>query len=417
MRLGNPSDSSSNSNKKPIINFTIFSENVVKEINKVRTNPLEYMGKLKKLAKINNEGELEFNGILIKLRENKKSFNEALDFLSKQEKVNKLTIKNGIIKSVEDLMKVLIIHDGIEKTQELASTNHFEKRMNKYGCAFGELDELIDIGCDSPELIVLKFIICDGNTLRSERKVLFNNRISYIGVTTEILPCEKYSTIVNLAENYYDAGEEIPDEILKIYRPEIFYKYDQEKKIKMMKIKEQHYIENNHNLHKNNYSTFKNSPNNYIMSPVTTNNNDHFKTYSHIPNDNSYFANQRSPGVINLKKSSQEEENHSNEEVSDQDEEEYNTRQDQDQFEEHEEREIDEINTKEMKNLNNLNKKEKNKSFSEDIEEIYDENILKVTVLEKKEIQEKTGLYRTLVKKCITYKDGSIQTIIFVKKN
>ena len=51
MRLGNPSDSSSNSNKKPIINFTIFSENVVKEINKVRTNPLEYMGKLKKLAK------------------------------------------------------------------------------------------------------------------------------------------------------------------------------------------------------------------------------------------------------------------------------------------------------------------------------------------------------------------------------
>ena len=109
MRLGNPSDSSSNSNKKPIINFTIFSENVVKEINKVRTNPLEYMGKLKKLAKINNEGELEFNGILIKLRENKKSFNEALDFLSKQEKVNKLTIKNGIIKSVEDLMKVLII--------------------------------------------------------------------------------------------------------------------------------------------------------------------------------------------------------------------------------------------------------------------------------------------------------------------
>ena len=51
----------------------------------------------------------------------------------------------------------------------------------------------------------------------------------FIGVSSEILPCEKYSTVIDLAENYFDVGEEIPDKLLKLYYPEVFKKVEKEK--------------------------------------------------------------------------------------------------------------------------------------------------------------------------------------------
>ena len=99
---------------KPIINSISFSHNVVNEINKIRSNPLGYLNKLKELTNFTEDDDLEYNGITIRMTEKRKSFEDAIEFLENQEKLGKLIVKKGITKSCEDLLKVLILHDGIE---------------------------------------------------------------------------------------------------------------------------------------------------------------------------------------------------------------------------------------------------------------------------------------------------------------
>jgi hypothetical protein len=253
-----------------MLNLTNLSINVIHEINKLRTNPLDYAKKLVTHAAFLSDDILLYDDITFKLSEKKQSFIDAIKFLEQQEKRSKMTLKIGINKCCEELMKVLIIHEGIENTNEFNTNRHFEWRMNKFGCAFGELDELIDFGNTTPESIVLNLLLCDGDPERKERHILFKEKLNFIGVFTEILPSEKICTIINLAEHYYDVGEDIPDSILKYYYPIVYEKLEQEKQRNL----------NNHYIRKNNYPSvstpsinLNNSHHNYNI-PTLNNNKD-----------------------------------------------------------------------------------------------------------------------------------------------
>jgi len=64
---------------------------------------------------------------------------------------------------------------------------------------------------------------------------------------------------------------------------------------------------------------------------------------------------------------------------------------------------------------NQIKEEKRRYSITEDAEEILDDNILKVSIKEKEVIDEKTGLRRVLVKKMISYKDGTNQTLVYAK--
>jgi hypothetical protein len=83
--------------------------------------------------------------------------------------------------------------------------------------AFGEMDELIDYGTFDPESVVVSFILCDAESPRQERSIIFNNLMRYCGLSSGILPSEKVCTVINFAEHYYNPGESVPDKLYDRY--------------------------------------------------------------------------------------------------------------------------------------------------------------------------------------------------------
>jgi len=58
-----------------------------------------------------------------------------------------------------------------------------EKRIKSYGAVYGETEELIDYGMNNPILMVILFILSDGDIDRKDRKILFSSKLKYIGIS------------------------------------------------------------------------------------------------------------------------------------------------------------------------------------------------------------------------------------------
>lgn len=201
-----------------IQNFTKFSTRVLSEINAVRANPRNYSIKLKKYKANIHENIIDINGFGIFISEGIECFDDAINFLNGIEELEKLAFSSGISKSADELLNLLTLHDGIPDMIEIEKTNYdLEKRMNHYGAAFGELDELIDYGTFDPEFVVVSFILCDGDPTRKERNIIFNPNVKYIGISSGLLPSDKVCTVINLAEYFYNPGELVPDHIINRY--------------------------------------------------------------------------------------------------------------------------------------------------------------------------------------------------------
>jgi len=57
-----------------------------------------------------------------------------------------------------------------------------EKLINKYGTIKGSLSRLIDLGGETPELVVINLIVSDGDPSRGQRNSLLNAEVKKIGV-------------------------------------------------------------------------------------------------------------------------------------------------------------------------------------------------------------------------------------------
>ena len=201
-----------------ISNFSKFSKKVYEEFNFARSNPKLYAKKLVEIKNRMKDNIVNINGFGIYYAEGTAAFEEAIDFLRSYPSPSKLTLcsTQGIINSTNELLNLLILHEGIEGMSD-NETRKFDldKRMNHYGASFGELDELIDYGTFDPEFVIVNFIVCDGDPERKERQILFNPLIKYCGVSSGILPSEKICTVINLAEYFYNPGEIVSQVILQ----------------------------------------------------------------------------------------------------------------------------------------------------------------------------------------------------------
>lgn len=209
-----------------ISNFTKFSEIVVQEINNIRTSPTTYIKKIKKFLNNFNEEDnvLNINGFGMYISEGKEIFLDAIKFLLKAKPLSALKFSDGVCKSADELLGLLILHDGIPDMTESTVYYDLEKRMNHYGAAFGELDELIDFGTFDPMYVVLNFILCDGDKERKERGIVFNPNVRFCGVASGLLPSDKVCTVINFAEKFYSPGESIPQSVIDRYTETVYVK-------------------------------------------------------------------------------------------------------------------------------------------------------------------------------------------------
>lgn len=208
-------------NKKDLVIYSKFAEEVIDEINLARTNPSEYAAKLERISSTLTGRKAKVGNTIMKLKEGSAIFDEAIQYLLNIDKMEPLELCDGLSESSNELLSLLIIQEGVDMKEFNLDIYDLEHRLDHFGVYFGEFCELVDYGSFDPEFLVVNFLLSDGDETRNDRHTVMNPLMKYCGITSGILPSNKKCTILNFVQHYFKPGEEIPDDILKnfTYRP------------------------------------------------------------------------------------------------------------------------------------------------------------------------------------------------------
>ena len=244
---------------KNLINFAVFNEKIISEINLARIKPSEYAAKLERIST-----EVKDNKILIDdqemiLKEGLEIFDEAIQYLLNISPLEPFILEEGLSKSAEELLSVLIIQEGINMKDIQQNMYDLEKRLDHFGVYFGEFCEVLDYGCLDPEWVVINFILGDGDESRKDRKNIFNPLLKYIGITSGILPSTKKCTIINFVQYYFKPGQEIPELMLERYT----YHPNMKEKFNQMKEKSAQVFMDKREQYKEHFENYDNIDNQY----------------------------------------------------------------------------------------------------------------------------------------------------------
>ncbi len=156
-----------------------FNEDLIMEINLLRTNPKKYA---KTISKYMNyfKGKLlclpESNAG-IQTEEGVEAFKEAVDFLNKQPKIEPLKPSKGLCRIAEDFISIYQKPDS----GDLANKD-MEEIINKYGSFSGSFSRAMDFGGETPEMAIINLVVSDGDPSRGQRESLLSTEIKRIGV-------------------------------------------------------------------------------------------------------------------------------------------------------------------------------------------------------------------------------------------
>jgi hypothetical protein len=218
---------------KKNFNFSKFCSEILEEINLVRVSPKDYIKKLKTLKfsenllsfkdlplksnklKVTQEGENENTILLTEVPLASAAVDELLDYLKHLSPMHSLCAIPALEKTAEDFIQVLQMHDGSDDNIIVKNIEEFMKRIKKYGTPHGVLGESIDYGTTSSELLVLKLLLDDGDSNRTDRNIMLSRDLKFCGIASGYLPTtERTVTILDFCENFYNLGERIPKTVL-----------------------------------------------------------------------------------------------------------------------------------------------------------------------------------------------------------
>lgn len=185
-----------------------FNEELVGEINTLRTNPRKYARTISKYINY-------FKGTLlclpgsnagIQTEEGPEAYREAVDFLSKQSRIEALKPSKGLCRIAEDFIS------AVQKPEVNDLENKdMEDIINKYGSFSGSFSRAMDFGGETPEQAVINLIVSDGDKSRGQRESLLSTEIKKIGVAngehqtyrhcTAIVTCTEFENNVDDDDN------------------------------------------------------------------------------------------------------------------------------------------------------------------------------------------------------------------------
>ena len=194
-----------------------FNEDLIIEINLLRTNPKKYA---KTISKYMNY----FRGKLLCLPESNagiqteegvEAFKEAVDFLNKQPKIEPLKPSKGLCRIAEEFVSIYQKPDCADM-----ANRDMEEIINKYGSFGGSFSRAMDFGGETPEMAIINLVVSDGDPSRGQRESLLSTEINRIGVAngkhdtyrhcSAIITCTEF-------ENTYDKDD---DGLLTEIKPE-----------------------------------------------------------------------------------------------------------------------------------------------------------------------------------------------------
>ncbi len=182
---------------------TEFEQNVVAELNKLRTNPEVYI-------KILEDYLSKFNGKNVKIsskpelvtEEGKTPVIEAIEFLKTVKSMGELKISNGLMLATAEHISDLVKNDIIGHKGSAGDSPQI--RAERYGMWTYDLRENISYGAKIPQEVILNLLIDDGVPSRSHRKVLLDRKLTKIGIATGVNKLWDPICVLLLAGNFYD---------------------------------------------------------------------------------------------------------------------------------------------------------------------------------------------------------------------
>lgn len=180
-----------------------FNEELVAEINSLRTNPRIYARTISKYINYFKGNLLCLPGSNagIQTEEGPDAYKEAADFLSRQSRIEALKPSKGLCRIAEDFIS------AVQKDSNDLESKDMEDIINKYGSFSGSFSRAMDFGGETPEQAVINLIVSDGDKSRGQREALLSTEIKKIGVANgEHKTYRHCSAIVTSTEfeNTYD---------------------------------------------------------------------------------------------------------------------------------------------------------------------------------------------------------------------
>jgi len=177
---------------------------IIAELNKVRLSPKLYIKHLKELLE-----EGAYSGTTFKIpdtevtretKEGEEALRDAINFLTTSSRLEMLKHSDGLSTSCYDLIRN---HNPRGLTGPILSDGTTaETRVNLYGTCHPPFEELFDYGFQTPEDVVLKWILADGDPARKSRKIVLSEELSTIGICVGPHSKFKIMTVVTFCKDY-----------------------------------------------------------------------------------------------------------------------------------------------------------------------------------------------------------------------
>ena len=198
-----------------------FNEELLGEINTLRTNPKKYARTISKYVSYFKGKLLCLPGSNagIQTEEGASAYREAVDFLSKHSRIDPLKPSKGLCRIAEEFIA------AVQKPNSNEIENKdMEEIINKYGTFAGSFSRAMDFGGETPEQAVINLIVSDGDKSRGQRESLLSTEIKRVGVAnghhdmyrhcTAIVTCTEFENTLDNDDNGL-LEEENPNKNLK----------------------------------------------------------------------------------------------------------------------------------------------------------------------------------------------------------